>query len=90
MEIILSIVDAAVLLLLIVLIPRSVLRGMSRGPGSLVLSICAAAFAIIFAVVSFTASVRFLESTAAQIVWVLILLVMAYIVRVSWTAKPVE
>lgn len=90
MEIILSIVDAIVLLLLIVLIPRSVLRGMSRGPGSLVLSICAAAFAIIFAVVSFTASVRFLESTAAQIVWVLVLLVMAYIVRVSWTAKPVE
>jgi uncharacterized membrane protein required for colicin V production len=90
MEIILSIVDAAVLLLLIVLIPRSVLRGMSRGPGSLVLSICAAAFAIIFAVVSFTASVRFLESTAAQIVWVLVLLVMAYIVRVSWTTKSVE
>lgn len=90
MEIILSIVDAIVLLLLIVLIPRSVLRGMSKGPGSLVLSICAAAFAIVFAVVSFTASVRFLESTAAQIVWVLVLLVMAYIVRVSWTAKPVE
>lgn len=90
MEIILSIVDAIVLLLLIVLIPRSVLRGMSKGPGSLVLSTCAAAFAIVFAVVSFTASVRFLESTAAQIVWVLVLLVMAYIVRVSWTAKPVE
>lgn len=90
MGIISSLLDAIVLLLLIVLIPRSVSRGLSKGPGSVLLSICVAAFAIIFAVVSFTASVRFLESTLAQIIWVLVLLVMAYVVRISWTNNPAE
>ena len=89
METILSLLDAIVLLLLIALIPRAVSRGLStKGPGSQLLSICATAFAIVFAVVSFTASVGFLESTTAQIAWILVLLVMAYVVRISWTNRP--
>jgi hypothetical protein len=87
---IVSVVDAIVLLLLVVLIPRAVLRGTSKGPGSMLLSICVAAFAIIFAVVSFTASVRFLENGLAQAVWILVLLVMAYVVRASWTSSAIE
>jgi len=90
MGIISSLVDAIVLLLMIVLIPRSVLKGLSKGPGSLLLSICVAAFVIIFAVVSFTALVNFLQSTLAQIIWTLVLLVMAYIIHISWTHTRVE
>ena len=90
MDIILSIVDASVLLLLVALVVRSLPRGMSKGLGSLVLSICVAVFGIIFAVVSFTASVRFLQSVVAQIVWILVLLVMAYIVRLTWTSSSPE
>ena len=90
MDIVLSLVDACVLLLLVALILRCLPRGMSKGPGSLVLSICVAVFGIIFAVVSFTASVRFLQSTVAQILWTLVLLVMAYIVRVTWTGSSAE
>jgi len=90
MGIISSLVDAIVLLLMIVLIPRSVLKGLSKGPGSLLLSICVTAFVIIFAVVSFTALVNFLQSTLAQIIWILVLLVMAYVIHISWTHTRVE
>jgi hypothetical protein len=85
---IVNIADAAVLLLVIVLVPRTVSRGLSRGFGSLLLSICVAVFTIIFAVVSFTASVGFLDNVLAQIVWLLVLLAMAYVVRISWANGP--
>ena len=87
---IVSIADAIVLLLVIALVPRSVSKGLSGGLGPLILSVCVAVFVIIFAVVSFTASVAFLEGTLAQFVWLLILLVMAYVIRMSWIDKPAE
>ena len=87
---IVHIVDAAVLLLLIVLVPRNVSRGLSRGPGSLLLSICVGVFVIIFAVVSLTVAVGFLDSTLAQLLWLLVLLAMAYVVRISWANKAAD
>jgi hypothetical protein len=49
----LSIVDVVVLLLLVILIPRTVWKELPRGTGSLVLSICVSLVLIIFALVSF-------------------------------------
>jgi len=83
-----TIVDAIVLLLLIALVPRTVSRGLPSGPGSLLLSICVAVFTIIFAVVSFSASVGFLDSALAQITWLLVLVVMACVVGASWANGP--
>lgn len=49
----LSIVDVVVLLLLVILIPRTVWKELPRGTGSLVLSICVSLVLIVFALVSF-------------------------------------
>ena len=90
MGIIVSIADAIILLLVIVLVPRSVSKGLPGGLGPLILSICVAVFVIIFAVVSFNASVAILEGTLAQFIWLLILLLMAYVIRISWIDRPAE
>jgi hypothetical protein len=84
----LSIVDGVVLLVLILLVPRTVLRGLPKGAASMLLAIGVAVFTIIFAVVSFTASVGFLNSGLAQLLWLVVLLAMAYIVRLSWANAP--
>lgn len=87
---VLSVVDAIVLLLLIGLIPRSIARALSKSAGSLLLALSATVFVVIFAVVSFTASIGFLASTTSQIVWLLVLIVMAYIVSVAWANGPAK
>ena len=88
MGIVVDIVDAIVLLLFVVLIPRFVWRELSGGSGSLFAAIGVAVFTIVFAWVSFTSLAGFFVSTLAQVIWLLILLLMAYLVCIScWPAK---
>jgi hypothetical protein len=84
-----EILDAIVLLLYIITIPRVVTKGMSAGPGSTLLGFCVALFAFIFALVSFTAMVGFFTSGLAQVIWLVVLLAVAALLRSSWAQEPV-
>jgi|HubBroStandDraft_6_1064221.scaffolds.fasta_scaffold2407440_1 hypothetical protein len=77
MGIIVSVVDLIVLLLCIVTIPRVIVKNMSAGSGSTLLAVCVAVFAVIFATVSFSAMVGFLTNILGQLVWLVVLLILA-------------
>jgi len=85
---VLEILDAIILLLYIVAIPRVVTRGMSPGPGATLLGLFVAVFAFIFALVSFTAMVGFFTSGVAQIIWLVVLLAIAALLHSSWAQEP--
>jgi hypothetical protein len=91
METLLSIADFVVLLLLVVLVLRTMWRELPRDSGSLVLSICVSVVLIDFAIVSFSAYIGLVEvsSSLTQGIFLVVLLVMAAVIRLSWTAKPI-
>lgn len=74
---ILNLDDLIVLLFCIVTIPRVIVRNMSAGSGSTLLAVGVAVFALIFATVSFSAMVGFLTSILEQLVWLVVLLILA-------------
>jgi hypothetical protein len=83
-----EILDAIVLLLYILTIPRLVMKGMPPGAGRTLLGLCVAVFAFIFALVSFTAMVGFFTSGLAQIIWLVVLLAVAALLRSSLAQAP--
>jgi hypothetical protein len=87
----LSIADFVVLLLLVVLVLRAMWRELPRDSGSLVLSICVSVVLLVFAIVSFSAYIGLVEvsSLLTQGIFLVVLLVMAALIRLSWTAKPI-
>ena len=87
----LSIADFVVLLLLVVLVLRTMWRELPRDSGSLVLSICVSVVLLVFAIVSFSAYIGLVEvsSLLTQGIFLVVLLVMAALIRLSWTAKPI-
>jgi len=81
---ILDLADLIVLLFCIVTIPRVIMRNMSAGSGSTLLAVCVAMFAVIFATVSFSAMVGFLTSIFGQLLWLVVLVILAtLLLRVS-------
>lgn len=74
---IVGLIDLIVLVLCIVTIPRVIVKNMSAGSGSTLLAVCVAVFAVVFATVSFSAMVGFLTSILGQLVWLVVLLVLA-------------
>ena len=82
-----EILDAIILLLYIITIPRVVTKGMSPGAGSTLLGLCVAVFAFIFALVSFSAMVGFFTSGLGQIIWLVVLLAVAALLRSSWAQE---
>jgi len=87
MGIFVELLDAIVLLLYIVTIPRVVTKGMSPGAGSMLLALCVAVFAFIFALVSFTAMVGFFTSGLGQVIWLVVLLAVAALFRSAWAQE---
>jgi len=87
----LSILDFVVLLLLVLLVPRTVWKELPRGSGSLVLSICVSLVLIVFAIVSFSSYLGLVEvsSSLTRGIFLVILLGMAALLRLSWVSKPV-
>jgi hypothetical protein len=78
-----EILDAIILLLFIIAIPRVVTKGMSPGTGSMLLGFFVALFAFIFALVSFSAMVGFFTSGLTQVIWLVVLLAIAALFRSS-------
>lgn len=89
MSTLVEILDAIVLLLYIITIPRVVMKGMSPGGGATLLGISVAVFAFIFALVSFMAMVGFFTSGVAQVIWLIVLLAIAALLRSSWAQERV-
>jgi hypothetical protein len=89
MTTLIAIVDLVVLLMYLVHIPRFVSNSQARGTGQLVLSVCIAVAIAIFGVVSVVANAGLVAATssATQAVILLALVVMAALVRVSWSDK---
>ena len=89
MGIALSIADLLVLLTVVAGALRAGRNGQSRGPGSLLLSICITVGMLIFALVSFTAASGLAESSSLnQVVLLVFLVVTAIVARVSWANQP--
>lgn len=86
----LAIVDFIVLLLLFVVTLRTAWKEQIQGSGSLVLSICLALAFAVFAIVSFSAYLGLVEASSSvmQGIFLLVLLVMAALLRLSWFQKP--
>ncbi len=85
-----DILDFAVLLLIVVLIPRAVRKGQSKDSGSLTLTVFIAVAVIVFAVVSFSAYLGLVEvsSMLTRGIFFVILLAMAALLRSAIEAKP--
>jgi cytochrome c biogenesis factor len=91
METLLGIVDFIVLLLLVVQIPRMVWKEQPHDIGSLLLSIFIALALIIFATVSFAAFLGLVQASSSLMrgIYLVVLLGMAAVLRLSWMGKPV-
>ena len=91
MGILLNILDFLVLCLLVLSVLRMVWKELQPGSGSLVLSICVALALAIVAIVSLTAYMGLVEvsSTFTQVIFLLVLLAMAALLRSAWSSKPV-
>lgn len=87
---ILSILDFIVILLLALAVLRRIWNEQQQGSGSLVLTICVAAALIVLVLVSLAAyqGLVGVSSSLMQGIFLLILLVMAVLIRSSWTGKP--
>lgn len=90
MDTLLDIVDFVVLLLLIVHITRTVWKEQLQGNGSLLLTICIALASAIFAIVSYTSYMGLVavSSSLTRVIFLVFLLAMVVVVRLSWTSKP--
>ena len=86
----LGIVDFIVLLLLVVQVPRTVWKEQPQGFGSRLLSIFIALALIVFAIVSFAAFFGLVEvsSSLTRGIFLVVLLGMAALLRLSWVGKP--
>jgi len=86
----LAVLDLVVLLLLVASILRTARKEVPEGPGSLVLSICLALVLIIFGTVSFAAYLGLVEvsSFLTRVIFLVVLLGMAGLLRLSWAGKP--
>jgi hypothetical protein len=82
-----TIIDALILLLLIVYVPFMVWREKPQG-GSFLLSLCVAAAVILMAWVSFMTYLSLFTSALAQIVWLVVLLLIANHIRAAWASPP--
>jgi len=87
----LGIVDFIVLLLLVVQVPRTVWKEQPHDFGSLLLSIFIALALIVFAIVSFAAFLGLVQASSSLMrgIYLLVLLGMAAVLRLSWVGKPV-
>jgi hypothetical protein len=90
MSSLLSILDFVVLLLLIVLVSRTVWKGRQHGSGSLILSVFTAVALIVFAIVSFSSYLGLVEVSSALTrgIFLVILIVLAALLRLTWSANP--
>jgi hypothetical protein len=84
-------VDFIVLLLLVVQLPRTVWKEQPRVFGSLLLSLFIALALIVFATVSFAAFLGLVDgsSSLTRGIFLVVLLGMAALLRLSWVGKPV-
>lgn len=89
MSALLGIVDFIVLLALVVLVPRTVWKELPRGAGSLILFVCVSLVTIVFAIISFSAYTGLVEvsSTLSRGIFLVVLLVMAALLGLSWAGK---
>lgn len=87
---ILSILDFIILFLLALAVLRAVWKEQQVGSGPLLLTICVALALVVVAFVSFAAyqGLVGVTSSLTQGIFLLILLVMAVLIRFSWTGKP--
>ncbi len=87
----LGIVDFIVLLLLVVQVPRTVWKEQPHDIGSLLLSIFSALALIVFAIVSFAAFLGLVQASSSLMrgIYLLVLLGMAAVLRLSWVGEPV-
>jgi len=85
----LGILDFIVLLLLVVQIPRTVWKEQPQGFGSQLLSVFIALAVIVFAIVSFAAFLGLVEASSSLMrgIYLLVLLGMAAVLRLSWVGK---
>jgi hypothetical protein len=90
MATLLGISDFIVLFLIVIYIPRDVWKH-QKDSGSLALSIVIALALIVFALVSFAAYLGLVEvsSSLTRGIFLVILLGMAALLRLSWVSKPV-
>jgi len=90
MRTLLDILDFVVLLLLVIHAARRVRGEQPQDRGSLVLSIFVALALIVFAYVSLTAYVGLVgdSSLPTQVIFLVILLLMAAVIRSSWANRP--
>ena len=86
----LNILDFLVLCLLVLSVLRIVWKELQPGSGSLILSICVALALAILALVSLTAYMGLVDvsSTFTQVIFLIVLLVMATLLRSAWSGKP--
>jgi len=87
----LDILDFVVLLLIVVLALRTVWNKQTSGSGSLALSICTLVVAAIFAIVSYSAYMGIVEvsSSMTRGFFLVVLLILAALLRISWSDKSV-
>jgi cytochrome c biogenesis factor len=85
----LGIVDFIVLLLLVVHVPRTVWKEQPQGFGSLLLSIFIALALVVFAIVSFAAFLGLVQASSSLMrgIYLVVLLGMAAVLRLSWMGK---
>lgn len=90
MNTLLGILDFVVLLLLVISIPRIVLKELRQAAGSMLLTICVLAVLIVFAVVSLSAYVGLIgvSSGLTRGIFLVILLLMLGTLRFAWSGKP--
>lgn len=89
MNTLLSILDFVVLLLLVISIPRIVLKELRQAAGSMLLTICVLAVLIVFAIVSLSAYVGLIgvSSALTRGIFLVILLLMLAMLRFAWSSK---
>jgi len=90
MNTLLGILDFAVLLLLVISIPRIVLKELRQVAGSMLLTICVLAVLIVFAIVSLSAYIGLIgvSSALTRGFFLIILLLMLATLRFAWSSEP--
>ncbi len=89
MNTLLSILDILVLLLLVLSVLRVVWKELQPGSGSTLLSVCVALALAVFLIVSLSAYMGLVEVSSAltRVIFLLVLVVMAGLLRFAWTGK---
>lgn len=91
MNTLLNLLDFIVLVLIVIHLLRRVSAGLANVPGAPILLICVALVAAFFATVSLTVYMGLVEAADSlmRVVLLAFVAVMAVLVGVSWTSKPV-